>query len=78
MVNVKSWIRGLHTDIYKCGGEVIMKRRKLIFSSALYIGIFALCFLMLDVKCTLEKPSAPSWDVQFIIPLIDKKYTMEK
>ncbi len=55
-----------------------MKRRKLIFSSALYIGIFALCFLMLDVKCTLEKPSAPSWDVQFIIPLIDKKYTMEK
>ncbi|MBN2030201.1 hypothetical protein JW824_08135 [bacterium] len=29
-------------------------------------------------RCTFKSPSAPVWDVGFIIPLISEKYTMEK
>jgi len=38
--------------------------------------ISLLLFLANLMSCSLEKPSAPSWDVDMTIPLINKVYTM--
>lgn len=41
------------------------------FFSAVFVSLYM-------VQCTFKTPSAPVWDVGFIIPLISDKYTMEK
>ena len=38
--------------------------------------VMAGCFF--TARCTFEKPSAPTWDVNLAVPLADKTYTMEE
>ena len=56
---------------------------KILFSSItdlsnhliFYIS-FTLVFLLTSLNCSFDKPSAPSWDTNISIPLINKSYTM--
>ena len=52
-----------------------MRGRKKILKGAAYAGLAAV-FLVFAGRCSFEKPSAPSWDVQFTIPLINETFTM--
>ncbi|MFQ5641087.1 MAG: hypothetical protein ACE5IR_24175 [bacterium] len=43
----------------------------------LFISLFlSSFFIMTFMRCSFQKPSAPSWDVEVAIPLISKVYTM--
>ena len=52
-----------------------MHGRKKIWKGAAHAGL-AIIFLFFAGRCSFEKPSAPSWDVQFSIPLINEIFTM--
>ncbi len=39
-------------------------------------GFICICFLLFN-QCKFEEPAAPNWDVNFILPLLSEKYTME-
>ncbi len=42
------------------------------------LSAMLIMILFTSFHCALEKPSAPSWDVDVAIPLISKTYTMEE
>jgi hypothetical protein len=50
-----------------------MKKQRVVFC----IGAFLILLLLIS-QCTFKDPEAPSWDVNFVIPLINETYTMEE
>lgn len=55
-----------------------MKKRKFIFFKTFIFAIMLFLGVIILSKCTFKAPSQPVWDVNFIIPLINKHYTMEE
>ena len=53
-----------------------MKKPKRHSSLTCLKVVIAISVLLLS-RCSIEDPSAPSWDVRFTIPLLSKTYTME-
>jgi len=47
------------------------------FRNGVLISVFYLLTLSF-IRCTFREPSAPVWDVEWIIPLIDRIWTMEE
>ena len=50
--------------------ELLRKRHHKIFAG------LAILVTLIGSNCSFEKPSAPSWDVEVVIPLISKVYTV--
>ncbi len=48
------------------------------FSRLSLIRIAALFLVAWNLGCSVQKPSAPSWDVDVTIPLVGKSFTMQK
>jgi len=48
-----------------------MKRKRFIFSGILLL-------LIPSIACTFKSPAEPYWDVNFVLPLLDKIYTMSE
>jgi hypothetical protein len=44
-------------------------------SRLLGLSISVVC-LLTSSRCTFKKPVSPSWDVKFVVPLVERKYTM--
>jgi len=53
-----------------------MKWKKPVFLPLFTVAFF--CGMFLINRCTFKKPVSPSWDVQFVVPLVGRKYTMRE
>ncbi len=48
------------------------------FSTKLLLGIFVVLTFLTLTQCTVKNPEAPSWETQFVVPVIDRTYDMEE
>ncbi len=58
--------------------EVFMVKYRRFVQMCLILSTGAILISLFLNECTFKTPSAPVWDVGFIVPLISKKYTMNE
>ena len=57
-------------------GEARMKKTQKKVWTYLFVFTSVSAVLLLTGRCTFPVPEAPTWDVRFVVPLIDSTYTM--
>jgi len=58
------------------GKEVSMRKYRLLQPILFLMGTVCLLGSLFLTRCTFEEPTLPKWQPRFVIPLIDKTYTM--
>jgi len=48
------------------------------FSTKLLTGIIVIITFLTLAQCTIKKPEAPTWETQFVVPVINRTYYMEE
>ncbi|MFH2049793.1 MAG: hypothetical protein ABIJ12_10150 [bacterium] len=48
------------------------------FSSKLLFGIVIVVTFLTIAQCTIKKPESPTWETQFVVPVINRTYYMEE
>ena len=48
------------------------------FSTKLLLGIVVVLTFLTLSQCTIKKPEAPTWETQFVVPVINRTYYMEE
>ncbi|MEW6412930.1 MAG: hypothetical protein AB1483_10745 [Candidatus Zixiibacteriota bacterium] len=48
------------------------------FSSRLFIGIVVIVVFLTLAQCTVKSPESPTWNTTFVVPVVNRTYTMEE
>lgn len=48
------------------------------FSSRVLIGVVIILIFLSISQCTIKSPESPSWDTNFVVPVINRTYTMQE
>ena len=48
------------------------------FSTKFFLGLIVIMVFLTLAQCTIKSPEAPSWDTQFVVPVVNRTYQMEE